>query len=315
MPGTKRRGFTLIELLVVIAIIAILVALLLPAVQQAREAARRSSCKNNLKQIALALHNYHDVNNALPPAVNQCYDWSGSLWDHRGCPGYAFRILPYLEQSALYDTISWGLLFEGSSTVNVEQRTAEINVFHCPSDTVLLTEPGSNTWSGLMRNYPVNLGTTDYDQSTLTQNGVSITHQKGLFEFFNKTVKFRDCTDGLTNTYMVGEIITPDSVNTWTGMGRIHQNMGTGFTAFYTPNSSNQDIIANGYNRIGGENPAQSAIAGNWWDAIVTMRSHHKGGAQVALGDGSVRFISNNIDLGTHHALAGRSDGVVVGEF
>ena len=91
--------------------------------------------------------------------------------------------------------------------------------------------------------------------------------------------------------------------------------MGTGFTAFYTPNSSNQDNIANGYSSLGGENPPQSAIAGNWWDAIVTLRSHHKGGAQVTLGDGSVRFISDNIDLGTHHALAGRSDGIVVGEF
>ncbi|MCA8983751.1 MAG: DUF1559 domain-containing protein [Planctomycetaceae bacterium] len=311
----SRSGFTLIELLVVIAIIAILVALLLPAVQQAREAARRSACKNNLKQIGLALHNYHDVHNRLPPAVNQCLDHSNSLWDHRGCPGYAMRILPFLEQSQLYDTITWGKLFEGSSTINREQRDARIDVFHCPSDSEIVTETSSANYSTRLRNYPVNLGNTDYDESNLTQNGVTINHQKGLFEFFNKTVQFRDCFDGLTNTYMVGEIITPARVNTWTGMGRTHQNMGTGFTAYYTPNSSSQDIVANGYVELGGENPPKAGISGNWWDAIVTLRSYHKGGAQVALGDGSVRFISNNINLATHHALAGRADGVVIGEY
>ncbi len=315
MSRFTRRGFTLIELLVVIAIIATLVAILLPAVQQAREAARRSSCKNNLKQLGLAIHNYHDTFDYLPQAISNCRDWGNSLWDHRGCPGYAFRLLPFLEQGALYDTITWGLLFEGSSTINVEQRTANIPVFHCPSDSILLTEQNSNTWSGLMRNYPVNMGNTDYDQSNLDQNGVTINFQKGMFEFFNKWTKLRDVNDGLSNTYMVGEIITPESVNTWTGMGRIHQNMGSGFTAFYTPNSKNQDIIANGYNKLGGENPAQTAIAGDWWNAIVTLRSFHKGGAQVTLGDGSVRFISDNIDLGTHHSLAGRMDGKVVGEF
>ena len=311
----RRTAFTLIELLVVIAIIAILIALLLPAVQQAREAARRTQCKNNLKQLGLALHNYHDVHGSLPGAVNQCRDWGNSMWDHRGCPGYAWRILPFMDQVNLYNTIQWGWLLEGSSTINVEQRTAVVPAFECPSDSELVTEAGSANWSGRMRNYPVCLGNTDYDQSTLTQNGISYAHRKGLFEFFNKCVKFRDCTDGLSNTYAVGEIITPAEVNTWTGMGRIHQNMGTGFTAFYTPNSKSQDIIANGYNRLGGENPNQAGISGNWWDAIVTLRSAHTGGVQVTLGDGSVRFISDNINLGTHHALAGRDDGIVIGEF
>ena len=144
----KSDGFTLIELLVVIAIIATLVAILLPAVQQAREAARRSTCKNNLKQLGLAMHNYHDVSNTFPPAWGYC---NGNFASN--CPSYAMRLLPYLEQGAIFDQIDWGQPFEGSNTVNVQVRTAAIPVFECPSDTQMITEAGSDIFNQRLRNY------------------------------------------------------------------------------------------------------------------------------------------------------------------
>src|SRR5579871_6659577 len=150
---TKRKGFTLIELLVVIAIIAVLMALLLPAVQQAREAARRSQCKNNLKQVGLALHNYHEIANMLPPG------WVGIT---AGAPdihglngwGWASKILPLLDQSTAYNQINFSV--DVSNAANNAMRLTTFPVFRCPSD------PQPDTW-------------TIYDQSSGTPiNGVDL---------------------------------------------------------------------------------------------------------------------------------------------
>ncbi|HBN75421.1 MAG TPA: prepilin-type cleavage/methylation domain-containing protein, partial [Planctomycetaceae bacterium] len=130
----KILGFTLIELLVVIAIIAILVALLLPAVQQAREAARRSSCKNNMKQLGLALHNYHDTYSTFPPAsVRQPTGGGVNEWES-SMIGWQARILGFMEQSALYDLIDWGITPGNSGTNNTTVRGTEVAGYRCPSD-------------------------------------------------------------------------------------------------------------------------------------------------------------------------------------
>lgn len=325
MRKTHRSAFTLIELLVVIAIIATLVAILLPAVQQAREAARRSNCKNNLKQLGLAMHNYHDVHNAFTPAWGLCGNPRGP---GANCPSYAMRLLPFLEQSALYDTIDWNSPVEGSTTVNAQIRTELLPVFECPSDTQIVTEAGSNMWSQRLRNYVLNIGSTRstwnlFGSTSYTDpNGLTTPNSPGIGEIRDlaparpMNVRMADVTDGLTNTYMIGEIITPETVNIWCPLGRVQQNMGSFFTGFYTPNSLFSDRMFFG-SRVTSYGGGLKYTCVDEWDlaSVVTLRSWHKGGVQVVLGDGSVRFMGENIDRVTHNRLAGRSDGNVIGEF
>ncbi len=321
----KSDGFTLIELLVVIAIIATLVAILLPAVQQAREAARRSTCKNNLKQLGLAMHNYHDVSNTFPPAWGYC---NGNFASN--CPSYAMRLLPYLEQGAIFDQIDWGQPFEGSNTVNVQVRTAAIPVFECPSDTQMITEAGSDIFNQRLRNYVLNIGTSRstwnlFGQTTFTDaNGLTATCNPGIGEIRDvpgvgatpQIVRMADVTDGLSNTLMIGEIITPEEVDIWCPLGRIHQNMGSFFTGFYPPISLFSDRMFYGSRakKYGG-GKAYTCVDDWSLAAVVSLKSWHKGGVQVVLGDGSVRFISESVDRNTHIRLTGRNDGNVIGEF
>ncbi|WP_339729683.1 DUF1559 domain-containing protein [uncultured Gimesia sp.] len=323
MKIQRKSGFTLIELLVVIAIIAILIALLLPAVQQAREAARRSQCKNQLKQIGLAMHNYHETFQSLPlGGVQSTSEHNGSpLNFNRDCWGYASRILPYIDQAPMYNTINWSVRSNGNSTVNREQRLERIPVFVCASDDEISTESTNTTWGARIYNYVVCFGTTTYDARTLTR-GVTTVGKAGMFEF-DRAVKFRDCRDGLSNTLMVGEIITPVRYNTWGAMGRTGNVMGTGFTAYYNPNTQNDDELLRCHADLGAnlgarctQSPPEGGIGGQEYHKhVVSLRSWHTGGVHVALGDGSVRFISENVDLGTYRALAGRSEGLVVGEY
>jgi prepilin-type N-terminal cleavage/methylation domain-containing protein len=320
-----RRGFTLIELLVVIAIIAVLIGLLLPAVQQAREAARRSQCKNNLKQLGLAMHNYADVFLGLPPGgIQQTTNANGvgTLVNDRDSWGYFHRILPYLDQAPLYSTIDMNRRYNGAANNNWGLRAAHFSVALCPSDNKTATEMTNTTWACTMHNYPVNFGTTTYDGRTLVRSGVTITGSKGLFEF-DRSVTFGDCTDGMSNTLMVGEVITPEAYNTWGAMGRIVAIMGSGFTALNSPNSVADDELLQCHTNLGSglgprctQNPPEGAITAHQYQRhVVTLRSWHTGGSHCALGDGTVRFISDNIDTNLLRALAGKSDGKTVGDF
>ncbi|MEX1040689.1 MAG: DUF1559 domain-containing protein [Pirellulaceae bacterium] len=323
----SRAAFTLVELLVVIAIIGVLVALLLPAVQQAREAARRMQCGNNLKQLGLAMHTYHDVSQAFPPATSRCADGDGTIDFHANCPGYSMRLLPFIEQDALFDSITWGAPFEGSATVNRLVRDARIDTFHCPSDSEIVTEETSDMYSARLRNYVINMGSTRYLTGTGTHtddNGLTAEHFPGIGDWRDEwpngwkanAVKMRDVTDGLSNTLMLGEIITPERVNIWCPLGRIHQTMGTGFTGFYPPNSLLADRMHFGENIVSYSGGKAFSAVNDWMPmSVVGAKSLHPGGAQFALGDGSVRFIPETVDRVLYLNLSARNDGNPIGSF
>jgi prepilin-type N-terminal cleavage/methylation domain-containing protein len=303
IQARRARGFTLIELLVVIAIIAILIALLLPAVQQAREAARRTQCKNNLKQIGLALHNYADTHRVFPPgwiAVNEF----GMPSAHEGTSGVAWGtcILPYMEQANIYS------LFNASrpltDPVNATFLRSQIPGYKCPSDPqqdyfAIQEEGGGAVLAELpIANYIGVFGTEELDgcenspgTAPVLANGTC--QGNGVF-YHNSRTGIASITDGTSNTLLIGERKTRkdlDWFTSWPGM------IAEGEEAFqrvcgsadHTPNDPHHHFD--------------------------DFSSHHTGGAQFCLGDGSVRFISENIDRGTYQSLATIQGGEVVGEF
>lgn len=280
----RRSAFTLIELLVVIAIIAILIALLLPAVQQAREAARRTSCKNNLKQIGLALHNYHDTYSSLPMGMNpQIY-------------GPFVAILPNLDQSNLQGLYDFNLYY--TDPVNLAAINRPLPVFLCPTMTLPRSVPDTPcNEPGGPGSYGASLGT-------------SSTAEDGLFGGYSsfaapKPVKIRDITDGTTNTIMIGEFNYRLEDYLWSAFscsaksGEIRWGSHRWAPAY--PGVALGDTS-------GDFNVNLSANRGTW-------RSDHVGGAQFTLADGSVRFVSENINAGLLDSLATRAGGEVVSDF
>tara|TARA_R110002095_G_scaffold2253_9_gene9410 strand:+ start:2228 stop:3142 length:915 start_codon:yes stop_codon:yes gene_type:complete len=301
----KRRGFTLIELLVVIAIIAILIALLLPAVQQAREAARRSTCKNNMKQIGLALHNYHDTHRVLPSGLIL-------VGTDRNLIGWGTMILPFLDQAPLYNQIDSHNGFTGvggtgpwqdAGTVkNVELIDARtiIPAYLCPSDPTggINSQLETSTLAfgtGVYgkSNYVVSTG----DEFTYT---TAITY-RGAF-YLNSKTQFRDMTDGSSNVMLAGERSTNGIHigSIWIGA------LSTGIGASASTGRKIATIGATTYNsavyRINGNN-------------FASFSSTHVGGAHFLMGDGRVSFLSENMNYDTYRALSGVSDGEVLGEY
>lgn len=327
---SKRRGFTLIELLVVIAIIAVLIALLLPAVQQAREAARRTQCKNNLKQLGLALHNYHDTANALPPG------WvSGAAGPSRW--GWGTFLLPQFDQAPLYASLSSAMGMDANS-INATGFSAvmttlpqpgplqtSLAAFRCPSD---VAGPTVNTplADGYMVMMPPMANTTTFGRSTYPgvmgsnvdwMMGQPMTPSGGSFGR-NSSTNFRDYQDGLSNTFLIGERRSPGVVNgmyvggdgIWAGVGCDTMPQGM---AMELGDCSNSHPL-NG--RFATAPTATSA------DSYIGFSSMHVGGAHFLMGDGSVRFISENIASGpvgqassVYQNLATVADGMVLGDF
>ncbi|WP_237226609.1 DUF1559 domain-containing protein [Rubinisphaera sp. JC750] len=325
----NRSAFTLIELLVVIAIIAILVALLLPAVQQAREAARRSSCKNNLKQLGLALHNYHDTFSRFPQG--QFYIQGASSW--HGHSAWV-SLLPFLEQGAIFD--QWNDSAHVYAGSNNTLRQNRLSAFRCPSDTDFGTNGGPGN------NYVGCAGSTFQVWSNGDTRGVITKRQ---------SKRMRDITDGTSNVIMVSEILTGDGSQSGISDSDIVR-LGT------TPTFADQHFItqteldaagasidaedpaaAGSYSNCGRDWAAahayqtlfSTAAPPNWKhrsaafggafgecadrSGLYAARSRHKGGVQNCLADGSVRFVSENVDLQTWHRLGCRDDGEVLGEF
>ena len=294
----KKRGFTLIELLVVIAIIAILIALLLPAVQQAREAARRTQCTNNLKQIGLAFHNYHDQHTAFPNSDGGTSNLSGST---------AFAaILPHLDQANMYQLYDFNV---GNTHANNQPVVKQqIAAFLCPSAVIRRPVPGpctTTTGTNLDSNrapatYAVSTGTTDpygVVSGGPACNGAIIPTLDGV-------TRMRDFTDGTSNTIMSGESAwnIPDYLIT---SGSCAGQIRWGFTYWASPYP-----LSTAFTLQPPFNPKSGGSA-----VLSRFRSDHTGMVNFLFGDGRVRFISQNIDNNVLSALGTRAAGEVIGEF
>jgi prepilin-type N-terminal cleavage/methylation domain-containing protein/prepilin-type processing-associated H-X9-DG protein len=300
MPKSRSRltGFTLIELLVVIAIIAILIALLLPAVQQAREAARRTQCKNNVKQLGLAMHNYHDTVGKFP--LNSSAS-AAVLTNRSGFVG----MLPYLDQGPMYNQMNMSI--SGVLTPNVEFSRNPLPALVCPSNPDAtkgnLTGQDAGTsitmaaadYAFMFGDYTHSSGSvTGATQTPIYANGVT-TAGRGMFTRGNWSASIRDVTDGTSNTIAIGEC-----VGAWCGW-----QVGWGFQSFGT---TAQPI--NYQNNV-----LRTAATNTDHNACIGFRSVHSGGAHFLMADGAVRFISENISGVTYNALGTRAGNEVAGEF
>ncbi len=303
--SVPKRAFTLVELLVVIAIIGVLVALLLPAVQAAREAARRMQCGNNLKQVGLALHNYHDTFLAFPPAaVKEKFDdgsgsaqalvWSGS-------------ILPFIEQKNMFDSIvgmGFGINWADDGTNELILRT-KMPAYQCPSspDSNQPWDDGNATARHRASYGCVTTGTVGYDIANRTTNGEVKHHMddgknehsrwNGPFRMQNLTTTFADITDGASNTLFIGER---------------YRNKATNRNFIYIGTPHGQDEHARWSGSTGIQlNSLDTGTAG-----FAGFHSAHPGGAQFALGDGSVKMLNENIDRYIYACLGTRNGGEAV---
>lgn len=373
MRTRGRSGFTLIELLVVIAIIAILVALLLPAVQQAREAARRASCKNNLKQWGIALHNYHDVYGMFPlnPAP---WDVPNATTSHGWKAGWAVKLFPYLEMSQLYNKLNWegwghpngqsgaqpwvdGNVWDQSIDPNnvppqggwktMARRQPLPGVFHCPSDVNNLKR--GEEW---LNNYGPSVGPVyvhprggvgasnperiDPNNAAWGINplgdvpspwlnlgdGRTGDHTGGLWCRSRWAASFKDIVDGTSNVIAVGEI-RPKCSESYRH-GPFHHDNGWVTTTVPINNLTACEGSGNQPDQFPYATCTAPSYPGNacyerhdfrQWTEAGGFKSMHEGGAQFVMADGSVHFISENIDYMTYQRLGSRRDGAPVGDF
>ena len=330
--GRVNRGFTLVELLVVIAIIGVLVGLLLPAVQQAREAARRMSCQNNLKQIGLAVHNFESTFQQLPPGWKLPAGPSTRGWSAQA------RLLPFIEQVALSGAIDFEqdynnamIMVSGTSTKVASFR---VPTYLCPSDP---NDRLRRDNAGNPHHYPLSYGFNAgtwfvYDPA---QQRVG----SGMFTA-NEGRKLRDCLDGLSNTLAFAELkgwnpyfrnagiegqvaipLSPEELCSLGGSfllesghtewvdGRVHQ---TGFTATFPPNTKVRCDVDGTMHDVDWTNQQEGISDSIGTYAAVTSRSYHVGGVNVSLADGSVRFTTEAVDLQVWRGLATRDGGEIV---
>lgn len=280
----SQPGFTMVELLVVIAIIGVLMALILPAVQQAREAARMVQCKNNLKNIGLALHNYHEIHSCYPPAeVHGIFPGfqPHCCWEC-AIGGWGTAILPQIDQANIYNTLNFSANPQYASEANLTVMRMQFPMYQCPSDWYNgLTSP----WEGKeyevtrIMNYFAVAG--DQEFSPLKWQGVVVDdlhcHPNNGSFFNDSNVNQAMVTDGLSNTAVLGEV--------WGRFG----NSGT------PPDGRGLNFHAVTYL----EKPPNSDRSTPWFP-----NSFHTGGVHIALSDGGVRFVSNSINIATLKALA-----------
>jgi prepilin-type N-terminal cleavage/methylation domain-containing protein len=298
----KRRGFTLIELLVVVAIIAVLIGLLLPAVQKAREAATRMSCQNNVKQIILAMHNYHGAHNQLPPGYRYGEgDYSEATW--------AYFLLPYVEQTALYHTVDYetvklpGQGFGQTSNTTDTIRKTRLTLLKCPADLVTDNVGAPWTPTGWTKgNYVANGGIGPMTSPPTWQPPDHVV--SGVFYLFS-TVRLTDIPDGTSHTAFLSETVNvaaAGGAEDWRGV--LYYPEGPIYQHNDTPNSPSPDQLRSGFCVSAPQAPciATSTSYANR-QYIITARSRHAGGVNVGLGDGAVRFAPNGIALNVWQAL------------
>ena len=342
-PGEKykRSAFTLIELLVVIAIIAVLIALLLPAVQQARESARRTQCKNNLKQLGLALHNYHDVYGQFALTV---FDTGGPVtWSDASKGSYLVRLLPYIDQAPLYTALNFqtrGTAWNCPNPANEAACNFEaqpgpgrplfrhkvVPGFSCPSDPSAELDghstksnyamsmgnqamPGGGTAWGTCSSYPGNNFGTGGAGHGNQESGTDIS---GVVSRVNWAAKMAQVTDGTSNVIMMGEIrpqCGDHSRNGWMHFNSL-------WIATTAPVNFPIECVREGQ-WSSGTAPAGKNGCNHWqnWQTSQGFKSKHTGGVHFLLCDGSVKFVGDNIDYIAYQRLGDRRDGGSVGEF
>lgn len=338
--GTRGRGFTLVELLVVITIIGVLIALLLPAVQSAREAARRGQCANNLKQIGLALHNYHDAFRAFPIG-SQIGTSNQAL-----AKNWRVAMLPFMEESALHEQLNHktgGYWAHTGFTGNTVLYSARVKGYICPSSLFDPINPAALGYS----HYPPN--TSDFSQCSMVVDYVGISGatpdplgrtgvctgdvlassssncNTGMM-VPDLSKEIAECTDGTSNTVIVAEQSgqvnsterSANGLGAWHGWANVNRstwNAGTtlplasaGF--WYTAGTTTVRYAPNAFWSGGAPTPANSAFSAN-----TVINSFHPGGLHVLLSDGAVRFAAENMQMDTLRQLCVRDDGQVVGDY
>ena len=308
----RKRGFTLIELLVVIAIIAILIALLLPAVQQAREAARRTQCKNNLKQLGLAMHNYHDTTNVFPFG----FDARETLW--------SAMILPQIEQTNLYNTLVWqeGTIgnWNHPGGPNTKACATIVDGFRCPS-MPLSPRDNEDIPGRVPVSYRASAGSMiSSDDASTRPAGFNTAAFKSLEEnnldgmFYGcSNIKMRDITDGTSNTILIGESRT--SIYVKDNQQMDYWQFGSPQTGGWNLNGTGGTEYSEGLGSCVVKPNANLDLTLSGVLMEMAFGSYHIGGAQYTLCDGSVRFISENVDLNLYRSLGTRAGGEVVGEY
>jgi prepilin-type N-terminal cleavage/methylation domain-containing protein len=309
-----QHGFTLVELLVVVTIIGILIALLLPAVQAAREAARRMQCTNNLKQIGLGLHMHHEAKGHFPPG--HFWNKAGSGWSGDGTSGgteatWITFLLAYVEQKGLEEQADWNLPFGCAAETSGWNRTvtsASIPLFQCPSTDAVAPVFNKSFARG---NYAANNGIGPMREGTYLdvpskrhpgKESYYSNSDLGVF-YVNSNLTAANISDGLSNTAFVTEIIAVDGED---ARGTLHYAEGVIYQCNFTPNSSASDSLRDGYCVSVPDAPCVDGGFAAYWERhlIITARSRHPGGVGLLLGDGSARFVGNNVAMNIWQALS-----------
>jgi prepilin-type N-terminal cleavage/methylation domain-containing protein/prepilin-type processing-associated H-X9-DG protein len=323
-----RSGFTLIELLVVIAIIAVLIGLLLPAVQKVREAGNRVKCQNNMKQIVLAMHLYHDIASIFPPGTSyNDYQQSEDIF-------WMMRILPQVEQGNIKFDMTWGIYGSGNpfgpgnawAPINGAAVCKDITLFHCPSDITTRATigywatPAPGMWRG---NYVATASAdgslyepgTQMPWSSCQNTATNPSFASGLRALFNWNVhrSIKDVVDGTSNTAALSEVIVgPDATNDIRGWWS--DDWGGMYTHRFAPNSGSGDIVPSSIYCIPQRAPC-GGLGLCWGDVYIGARSLHPGGVNTALADGSVRFFSNSIAQPVWQAIGSINGNEPLGDF
>jgi prepilin-type N-terminal cleavage/methylation domain-containing protein/prepilin-type processing-associated H-X9-DG protein len=317
---TQRRGFTLVELLVVIAIIAILIGLLLPAVQKVREASNRAKCQNNLKQLALALHNYHDARNGLPQGVANKIGQDGGAYTGEDRRTWVHSILPYIEQDTIGTTVENATATNAMYAVSPysQYKDTILQSLMCPSDANKgKTFTKLNSGQGFHINYAgCATETTFTPASPSGTQGFYPELGTGML-YPQSRVKLPTVSDGTANTLLLSELrIVPDTTADHDTRGRLWNNARDGAVLFSTKGTPNTQTLPDqsghcvtGYDKV----PCTKITDGT--SLFQSARSMHLGGVNVAMADGSVRFVPETIDATLWNGLGTRAASETTSDF